>query len=163
LKYENKLTELNKILIQAVEDLKENNNLFKLTSSHKNVVQSNFQPRDLINFTLRVNTNYSYPQGVSGVLPGAFFNPYPSQEREFKHTFLKFSFDEANRLKMPLIKPESVAVKKGTIIEIKYPDTNIHDVFFRYSLGEDLIPSYFHGELVNYKIIKLLYLPSIIQ
>jgi hypothetical protein len=148
LKYDKKLTELNKVLIQAVDDLKSNNNLFKLTSTHKNLIQSNFQPRDLINFTLRVNTNYSFPQGVSGLLPGAFFNPYPTQEREFKHTFLKFNFDDANRLKMPLIKPESVAVKKGTIVDVKYPDTNVQDVFFRYTLGEDLMPSYFDGELV---------------
>jgi hypothetical protein len=50
---------------------------------------------------------------------------------------------------MPLIKPESVAVKKGTIIEIKYPDTNVQDVFFKYTIGGEMIPSYFHGDLVK--------------
>lgn len=120
------------------------------------MIQSNFQPRDLINLTLRVNTNYSFPQGVTGLLPGAFLNPYPSHDREFKHTFLKFDFDEANRLKMPMIKPESVAVKKGTIIEIKYPDGNIQDVFFRFTLGGELLPSYFHGEMVRKLKVNIL-------
>ena len=147
---------MNKILSQAVEDLKEDNNLFKLSSTIKNVTQSNFQPRDLINFTKRINTNHSLPQGLSGLIPGAFLNPYPTEEKEFKQTFLKFNFDEGSRLKMPSIKPESVSCKKGTIIEIKYPDTSVQDVFFRYTLGAEFLPSYFHGEMVRHTCISLI-------
>ncbi len=118
------------------------------------MIQSNFQPRDLINFTKRINTNFSFPNGLTSGLPGAYLDPYPTEQREFKQTFLKFNFDEASRLKMPLIKPESNTCKKGTIIEIKYPDSNVQDVFFRYTIGGDLLPSYFHGEIVK-KLINI--------
>ena len=67
---------------------------------------------------------------------------------QIKSSFLKFNFDEGSRLKMPIVNPDGGVVKKGSILEIKYPD-NDGDVFFRYSLLNDMIPSYFSGELVS--------------
>jgi hypothetical protein len=146
-KNSDRIIELNKILIEAVNILKRDSNIFKMSSSDKNVNISNYLPRDLINFTLRINKNYSSPLGLSSNLPGAYCFAYPLEDYDMKSSFLKFNFDESFRLKMPNVKPEIVAVKKGTLLEIRYPE-NEKDVFFRYVTDLNLIPSFFTGEIV---------------
>lgn len=140
-----------------MHNLKRGTNILKLSSTSKNVVQSNYHPKDLINFTIRVNKSFSSPEGLGTFLPGAFLTPFPQEEVEMKSSFLKFKFDETSRLLPPIISPDIKEVKKGTILEIRYPVTD-KDVFFRYTNSTDLIPSYFSGEIVskfNLKSINL--------
>ena len=145
--YDDKLIEINTTLISALKDLKQNNNVFKLSSTNKKVSQWQFRPRHLINFTLRVNKSYKACEAIGNFLPGGCLDPYPLETVQMKSSFLKFNFDESSRLKVPSVTPESGLVKKGSILEIKYPE-NDKDVFFRYSFASDLIPSYFSGEMV---------------
>ncbi len=127
-----------------------------MSSISKTVKTSNFAPRDLINFTIRVNKNYSAATALNGYMPGGFLNPFPSEENEMKSSFLKFNFDEGSRLKMPVVNPENGLVKKGLILEIKYPD-NDKDIFFRYVTDMNVIPSYFNGEIVGTYIYIIRY------
>ncbi len=149
--YDEKLIDLNNTLISALNDLKQNNNIFKLSSTNKIVSQSQFRPRHLINFTLRINKSYKAAEFIGNFLPGASLDPYPQEINQMKSSFLKFNFDESARLQVPSVSPEGEIVKKGSILEIKYPGGD-KDVFFRYTFSNDMIPSYFSGELV--KIIK---------
>jgi hypothetical protein len=127
-----------------------------MSSSNKNVNLSHLQPRDLINFTIRVNKNYSAPDGLGSFIPGSFLSPYPSEDLELKSSFLKFNFDEAARLKPPIINPEMGLVKKGTMLEIKYPEAD-KDIFFRYVTDENFIPTFFSGEIVTFNLNFLLF------
>jgi hypothetical protein len=68
---------------------------------------------------------------------------------------MKFSILKSSneRLFEPLVKPsDRTVVKKGTLLDITYPDTNVQGVFFKYTLDTDYIPSYFSGQLVSLKI-----------
>ncbi len=98
--------------------------------------------------TLRINTNYSAPFGDLAELPENYLSPYPIEEREMRATILKFNLNPSQRLKQPKIKPVESNVAKGTPLEISYPDPNLRDVFFRYCVSEDMIPTYFSGEKV---------------
>lgn len=151
--YDERIIELNKILITSVKSLRQSNNIFKLSSTNKNVSVSYFQPRDLINLTLRINKNYSAPEGLGNFLPGGYLDPYPLEQVQMKSSFLKFNLDESVRLKVPIVNPEGGVVKKGSMLEIKYPDID-KDIFFRYTISSDLIPSYFSGELVKIILIN---------
>ena len=153
IKLNNKLIELNDVLFSSINILKSGNNIFKLSSSEKNIHQLEIKPRDLINMTLRVNTNYSAPFGDLITLPGSFLNPYPLEEREMKNTFLKFNLNPNQRLKPPIIKPFDNIVGKGTPLELSYPDKSMSDVFFRYTISENFIPTFFSGEKVK-KVFK---------
>ncbi len=135
-------------MVSALTILKQGNNLFKLTSADKAINQIEIKPRDLINMTLRINTNYSAPFGDLAELPGNYLSPYPIEEREMRATILKFNLNPNQRLKQPKIKPAENTVTKGTPLEISYPDPNVRDVFFRYCVSEDMIPTYFNGEKV---------------
>ena len=147
-KYDEKLIELNVILCSALGHLKKGNHIFKMASTKNFVNQYNIQPRDLINFTIRINKNYSSPAESDNFLPVNFLNPYPLPHVEMNLSFLKFNLDEGGRLKIPVVNPAGGVVKKGSQIEIKYPE-NIEGVFFRYTTSVDLIPAYFSGEKVN--------------
>jgi len=146
---------MNNALFNALKVLKQENNLFKLSSAEKTITQVEIKPRDLINMTLRVNTNYSAPFGDIAELPGNYLSPYPIEEREMRATILKFNLNPSQRLKPPKIKPADNIVAKGTPLEISYPDPNIRDVYFRYCVSEDMIPTYFNGERVNNESINM--------
>lgn len=135
-------------MFSALNILKKGNNMFKLSSADKAINQIEIKPRDLINMTLRVNTNYSAPFGDLGELPGNYLSPYPIEEREMRATILKFNLSSSQRLKPPKIKPAENTVSKGTPLELSYSDPNTRDVFFRYCVSEDMIPTYFSGEKV---------------
>ena len=47
---------------------------------------------------------------------------------------------------MPILEPKGGIIKKGTLIKITYPQID-NDVFFKYSLDNNIIPSYFSGNL----------------
>ena len=145
-KNDNMLSYLNKGIKQAVEKLKENNNILKITSTNRIISQYNLLPRDIINLTLRVNTNYSFPinYSINDRLPQVYKSPYPSEE-ELKYSFLKFSSD---KLKEPIIRPYETIVKTGSILEISYPDIDETNIFYKYTLDPDIVPSYFSGDLV---------------
>ena len=114
--------------------------------------------------TLRINTNYSAPFGDLAELPGNYLSPYPIEEREMRATILKFILNPSQRLKPPKIKPSETVVSKGTPLEVSYPDPNVRDVFFRYCVSEDMIPTYFSGEkaylffliLIFFNVISLI-------
>jgi hypothetical protein len=144
-----KLIKLNEIMINSINKLKVGHNLLKL-SSRTQLNQSSLLPRELINFTIRVNSNSYYPLEYKDTefIPRAFSNPYPLEEKEIKLSFLKFDLDEKKRLKLPVIKPLEDAVKKGTPLQLSYPDKEMQGVFFEYTLSTDLIPSFFSGILV---------------
>ncbi len=94
-----------------------------------------------------MNTNYSFPTqySIQDRLPHVFKFPYPTEEDDMKYSFLKF---EDKKLLPPDFKPNDQIVKKGTILELSYPDENEQGVFFKFSLDPKLIPSYFSGETV---------------
>lgn len=140
----------------AINIIKKGNNIFKLSSTDKTISQVEIKPRDLMNMTLRINTNYSAPFGDLAELPGNYLSPYPIEEREMKATILKFNLNSNQRLKPPKIKPVDSLVSKGTPLEVTYPDQNIRDVFFRYCVSTDKIPTFFSGERVIFKITNLL-------
>lgn len=144
-------------MFSALKILKQGNNLFKLTSADKAINQIEIKPRDLINMTLRINTNYSAPFGDLAELPGNYLSPYPIEEREMRATILKFNLNPSQRLKQPKIKPAESNVAKGTPLEISYPDLNVRDVFFRYCVSEDMIPTYFSGEKVRWVFLLLFF------
>lgn len=114
------------------------------------------KPKDLINLTLRINNNYSAPFGDTYMLPGNYLNPYPIEEKEMKITFLKFNMNPSQRLKPPMVYPTDRFVSKGTTLSLIYPDTNIRDVFFRFTDKDNFIPTYFSGEKVIKSIISSL-------
>jgi len=142
------MSDLNAALFSALKILKQGNNIFKLASADKQINQIEIKPRDLINMTLRINTNYSSPFGDLAELPGNYLSPYPIEEREMRATILKFNLCPSQRLKLPKVKPAENTVAKGTPLEISYLDPNVRDVFFRYCVSEDMIPTYFSGEKV---------------
>jgi len=150
-KNDNTLIHLNKIIYESVEILKHNNNIFKMSSTSKLVNTSRFSPRDLINFTIRINKNNSSAEGLGSFIPCGFLNPFPLEETEMKSSFLKFNLDESSRLKMPVVNTEGLL--KGSNIEIRYPEVD-KDVFFRYVTDQNYIPTYFSGEIVNINIVK---------
>jgi hypothetical protein len=60
------------------------------------------------------------------------------------HSILKFNLN--NKLELPILEPKGGTIKKGTLIKITYPQID-NDVFFKYSLDNNIIPSYFSGNL----------------
>jgi len=151
-KLNSKISDLNNALFNALKILKQGNNLFRLSSAEKSIKHLEIKPRDLINMTLRINKNYSAPFGDLAELPDNYLSPYPIEEREMRATILKFNMNPSQRLKSPKIKPSENIVAKGTPLEISYPEPNIRDIFFRYCISEDMIPTYFNGERVKYLI-----------
>jgi hypothetical protein len=147
-KYDEKILQLNNLLYNAINNLKKNTNIFKLTSGNNELLTTQFRPRHLINLTLRLNKSYSCQEGMDNLLPNGCLDPFPIEQVQIKSSFLNFNLEENSRLKTPTVKPDGGSVKKGTIMEIKYPDLDPL-VFFRYTLSEDFIPTYFSGELVN--------------
>jgi hypothetical protein len=147
-KLDEQIIKLNKIMHNAIANLSAKTNLFKIRSGNKSVLQTNFIPRHLINFTLRLNKSYSSQLGLGNFLPREALGPFPSEHEQMKKSFLKFNFDEGMRLKMPLVSCESGLARKGSLLEIKYP-TNDSDVFFRFTTSPELIPTFFSGEIVR--------------
>jgi hypothetical protein len=157
-KLDDKIIKLNKILRRAINDLSANTNLFQIRSSNKNVIQTSFIPRHLINFSMRLNKSYSSQPGLGNFLPREALAPFPSEHEQMKASFLKFNFEESVRLKMPILSCESGIARKGSLLEIKYPG-NDSDVFFRYTTSSDSIPTFFNGEIVkinNFSTIRIL-------
>jgi hypothetical protein len=60
-------------------------------------------------------------------------------------SILKFNLN--NKLQVPNLKPNGGIIPKGTSITITYPNENEDDVFFKYTLDNNIIPSYFSGNL----------------
>jgi hypothetical protein len=150
-KHDERIIELNRILMLALNELNTGNNIFKLSSTSKSVNLSFFPPRDLVNFTLNTNTNFAPPKNfnLGRFLPASYSYPYPLEDKEMKSSILKFNLDDSQRLKNPIVEPVEPIVKKGTIFKISYPDEKVKDVFFKFTLSPDLIPSFFSGEIYN--------------
>lgn len=152
-KLNERIMELNSLMSTAVDSLKHELNIFGLSSSKKSVDVCNIHQKDLVSFTMRINTNYSHPYNYHSdrFLPSHFLFPYPREDKEIVNSILKFNLDNQSRLFPPLIEPEDTIVKKGTVVKLKYPDTSITDVFFKFTTSHDTIPSFFSGEVVSLK------------
>ena len=59
-------------------------------------------------------------------------------------SILKFNLN--NKLQVPILEPNGGKIQKGTLIKITYPQVD-NDVFFKYTLDNNIIPSYFSGNL----------------
>jgi hypothetical protein len=146
-KNKDKLLRLNNSHREAINNLKEGLNIFKLSSTQKTISEYSIARKDFINLALRVNSNYKFPKEFEGnVLPSAFNGPSPSEEKEMRFSILKFS---NQRLLEPILKPSDNVVKKGTLLDISYPDSTVQGVFYKYTILSDFIPSYFSGTLVR--------------
>ena len=101
---------------------------------------------DLINVSLRINKQSSFPINypLNFNIPFSFLLPYPDENFEMNHSILKFNLN--NKLELPILEPKGGTIKKGTLIKITYPQID-NDVFFKYSLDNNIIPSYFSGNL----------------
>jgi hypothetical protein len=132
----------------ALNNLKYDLNIFKLSSTNKIISEFSIARKDFINLAFRVNSNYKFPKDYEGnVLPSAFNGPCPNEEKEMRLSILKFS---NQRVLEPLVQPNyRTVVKKGSLLEITYPDNTVKDVFFKYTLDNETIPSYFSGILVK--------------
>jgi hypothetical protein len=149
----NKLIKLSDVHRQAINNLKENVNLFKLSSTNKIISEYSILGKDLVNMSMRVNTNYNYPNLYDGgnFLPAAFTNPYPIEEKEMRFSVLKNS---GQRLLEPVIIPDDrKVVKRGSLLKLSYLDINIQNVNFRYTINPNLIPTHFSGIKVCIYII----------
>jgi hypothetical protein len=146
-KLKDKLCRFNGAQREAICKLKENLNIFKLSSTQKTISEYSIARKDFINLAFRVNSNYKYPKEFEGnVLPAAFNGPCPGEEKEMRFSILKFS---NQRLMEPILQPNDSVVKNGTLLEITYPDNTVQGVFIKYTIDRDFIPSYFSGILVN--------------
>ena len=101
---------------------------------------------DLINVSLRINKQSSFPINypLNFNIPFSFLLPYPDENFEMNHSILKFNLN--NKLELPILEPKGGTIKKGTLIKITYPQID-NDVFFKYSLDNNIIPSYFSGNI----------------
>jgi len=101
---------------------------------------------DLINVSLRINKQSHFPTNypLNFNIPFSYLLPYPDENYEMTHSILKFNLN--NKLEPPILEPKGGIIKKGTLIKLTYPQID-NDVFFKYSLDNNIIPSYFSGIL----------------
>lgn len=124
---------------------------FNMSSTNEKYHINYISPKDLVNFSFRVNKEYSFPPDMRNIssIPFAFLHPYPHEDQEFKSSILKFRLADQKRTQPPNVIPSGGLVKKGTILKITYIDDTEqnHEIFFKYTMHGDAIPSYFSGEL----------------
>lgn len=145
--YNNQLGQIQKILQKAVKTL-----TYKI-SFYNQYSSSSITLKDLINLSFRINKQDQFPLNLQNKsLPAAFLRPYPHEDLEIKNSLLKFDLSEEKRLKPPIVNPKEGTVKKGTLLTFTYKDDkekDKHDIFFKYSLNPECIPSFCSGELYN--------------
>jgi len=165
-KINEKISSIDNILLEAKNEVNKGTNLNILTSeiNNKPLISHSINIKSLINFTLRVSSNLEAPKGYYNLdqLPHHFNLPFPD-DYVMKKSILymggknKYKIDKP-RLKKPNIKPDTSLVTKGTLLELSYPEANKKGVFFKYTIGEDRIPTFFNGEKViiyNYSMMLI--------
>lgn len=109
--------------------------------------------KDLINFTNRISRQLSYPTDLQQYpIPSAFLDAYPREDQELMNSILKDDLSDERRLLPPLVEPPGGQVKKGEQLRISYHHKNekdIYDIFFKYTIDSQSIPSFFSGELYS--------------
>lgn len=155
--YNSKLIQINNYFKDSICILNHNNNIFNLNGisndqSKKDVSFNYILQKDLVNFSLRINSNYLFPEKYNDInfIPKVFNNPYPLEDKEFKESLLKFDLDENKRAAIPNVKPEEGYVKKGSILQFTYPDKDSSGVFYKFTINSEYIPTYFSGILVTF-------------
>lgn len=120
--------------------------LQKQNLSSLNFNFSEISHTDLINVSLRISKQNSFPTNypLSFNIPFSFLLPFPDENFEMAQSILKFNLD--HKLEQPVLEPKGGIIKKGTLVKITYPQID-NDVFFKYSLDSNVIPSYFSGTL----------------
>ena len=116
-------------------------------SSHK------LSSKDITNFTNRISRQLSYPTDLQQYpIPSAFLDAYPREDQELMNSILKDDLSDERRLLPPLVEPPGGQVKKGEQLRISYNHKNekdIYDIFFKYTIDSQSIPSFFSGELYS--------------
>ena len=109
--------------------------------------------KDIINFTNRISRQLSYPIDLQPYqIPSAFLDAYPREDQELMNSILKDDLSDEHRLLPPLVEPPGGQVKKGEQLRISYNHKNekdIYDIFFKYTIDSQSIPSFFSGELYS--------------
>jgi len=116
------------------------------SSSFSSYKYNEISHTDLINVSLRINKQTSFPINypLNFNIPFSFLLPYPDENFEMNKSILKFNLN--NKLQVPILEPNGGKIQKGTLIKITYPQID-NDIFFKYSLDNNIIPSYFSGNL----------------
>ena len=84
-----------------------------------------------------------------------FLYPYPNNFFGLKNTILRYDLSDKNRLLPPVLKSpdpnnnenNKILTNRGKDLEFKYPGENPpSDIFYKYSIDPNIIPSFFSGE-----------------
>ena len=84
-----------------------------------------------------------------------FLYPYPNDFFGLKNTILRYDLSDKNRLLPPVLKSpdpnntqnNKILTNRGKDLEFKYPGENPpSDIFYKYSIDPNVIPSFFSGE-----------------
>ena len=84
-----------------------------------------------------------------------FLYPYPDNFFGLKNTILRYDLSDKNRLLPPVLKSpdpnnnenNKILANRGKDLEFKYPGENPpSDIFYKYSIDPNVIPSFFSGE-----------------
>ena len=158
-KFENlkkKNLKIQNLLHTSIKTLSQNIPFFNLTSSlsSKRFNINSINKIDLINMSIRINTQFQYPKDVFYISSNAFLKQYPD-DIEMNNSILKYDLSNSNRLLPPIADPPGGNVLKGTPLSFKYDKRDLErikksewegNLFFKYSFN-DILPSSFTGEL----------------
>lgn len=143
--------------------------------SNKKIKTVKLSPLDLINFTLRLSQQNAEPPSLyfENILPttkdppilyknyylmnkNRFIFAYPDDYFGLRNTILRYDFSEKRRLLPPeldatLNENGEYLINSG-LLGLKYPGKNEpQNVYYKYSLEPDVIPSFFTGQkFANY-------------